>query len=78
MTHNTFAARNRLVKEAGMTPEHAETLLEVLQEQTETTAATKADIAELKTDLITKVLSALAVQTFAIVGLVVTLIKVIH
>lgn len=78
MTHNTFAARNRLVKDAGMTPEQAETLLDVMQEQTETTAATKADIAELKTDLITKVLSALAVQTFAIVGLVVTLIKVIH
>jgi hypothetical protein len=51
MTHNTFAARNRLVKDAGMTPEQAEILLEVVQEQTEGAAATKADMADLRGEL---------------------------
>jgi hypothetical protein len=51
MTHNTFAARNRLVKDAGMTPEQAEILLEVVQEQTEGAAATKADLADLRGEL---------------------------
>ena len=78
MTHNTFAARNRLVKDAGMTPEQAEILLEVVQEQTEGAAATKADLADFKVELLGKLYAALAAQTLATVALIVTLIKVLH
>jgi hypothetical protein len=80
MTYNAFAARNRLV-EKGLTAEQAEAVLEVIQEHDEATGkglATKADLGELKIDLIKVVFGTALAQFVGTVGLIITLVKALH
>ncbi|MEX3859671.1 hypothetical protein AB3X94_37405 [Paraburkholderia sp. BR10923] len=80
MTYNAFSARNKLV-EKGLTAEQAETLIEVIQEHDEATGqglATKADLTELKAEVLGAISQHVNRLYIAIFGQGLTLLVVIY